>query len=241
LDRRDFIRLFAAGIANLSAGRAAAAWPVAPLAQQSSPSSPPLLPLFPLPLVLFPEADLVLHIFEERYKQMVRDCLLNRWEFGILLAQPDKIETVGCTAGITEILRSYRNGEADILVQGRRRFNLTKTNREKSYLRGEVEFFQDDENDQPVDLLQRQAGELMDRLAALMREKEPAFELPEFSSGKHLSYQIMAVVPADLAARQRLLALRSEHGRLVQVNLHLQQVIEILEKGPGAAAPKSRA
>ena len=256
MHRRDLIRLFAAGVAGLCAQRALPAGlllPAAPSAApglfaagvaplQSSPDSESLLPLFPLPLVLFPEIEIVLHIFEERYKLMIRECLLNQLEFGILLMRPDGFETVGCTAAITEILRSSRNGELDILVEGRRRFEISNLNRQKPYLRGEPTFFEDDESDAPVDSLQQQAIEFYDRLVELLRARDPAVKAPAVSRNVgYISYQIMTSVPTDHASQQRLLTLRSERDRLVQVILHLQQLIEILEQRPGAAAPKSRA
>jgi Lon protease-like protein len=238
------IRLFATGLTSLWAGGAGAAVRLpasGPQPQQSRTTTPPLLPLFPLPLVLFPETQLILHIFEERYKRMIRDCLLNRWEFGILLAGSNRVEPVGCTAAITEIIRSYRSGEMDILVEGRRRFELSRTNRDQPYLRGEVEFFDDDESDAPVDLLQEEARQLHGRLIELLRAKDPALNPPEFSTRmRYLSFQIMASVPADHPTKQRLLTLRSEHDRLVQVILHLQQVIDVLEKGPEAVSPEGR-
>jgi ATP-dependent Lon protease len=257
LKRREIIRLFAATAVGLGASRIlptvpglasaaarapeSAAPPIAPVLQDSS-ATEPLLPLFPLRLVLFPESELALHIFEERYKQMIRDCLLHGWEFGIVLMRGDSFETVGCTAGITEILRSYRNGELDILVRGKRRFEISKLNREKPYLRGEAAFFEDDENDPPSEALQQQATEHYTRLVELLRAKDPAIDPPALSlQVGHLSFQIMTAIPADHDSQQHLLALRSEHDRLVQVILHMQQVIDFLENGSGAAAPKGRA
>ena len=256
MQRREIIRLFAAGAAGLYARRliSGGAWwasaagaapnPSAgiPPPVQSALSSNPLLPLFPLPLVLFPESDLVLHIFEERYKQMIRDCLLNRWEFGILLMRVDGFETVGCTAAITEILRSYRNGELDILVRGKRRFEISKLNREKPYLRGAAAFFEDDASEPPSESLQQEATEHYDRLSELLRADDPSLKPPALSLHVgHLSFQIMTAIPADYSSQQRLLTLRSERDRLVQVILHMQQLIEFLEKGPEGIAPKSRA
>ena len=210
--------------------------------QEGADSADPLLPLFPLPLVLFPQADLVLHIFEERYKLMIRECLLNRWEFGILLMAPSGIENVGCTAAITEIIRGYRNGEMDILVQGRRRFRVSNWNQEKAYLRGEAEFFDDNEGEQHPEQLKQQARELYERFARLLAEKDPSVKPPALSPEvQRSSFAIMSAVPADHAAQQRMLVLRSERDRLVEVILHLQQLIDLVEKGPESLTPKSRA
>ena len=69
-----------------------------------------LLPLFPLQVVLFPRVILPLHIFEDRYKQMIGECLEKRWEFGVVLARDNSLENTGCTASISEVVRKYEDG-----------------------------------------------------------------------------------------------------------------------------------
>lgn len=77
------------------------------------------IPLFPLNVVLLPGASLPLHIFEPRYRLMVRHCLTHKTEFGMILAQDSNVATVGCTAQIVQTLRAYPTGESDILTEGR--------------------------------------------------------------------------------------------------------------------------
>src|SRR5215469_12632273 len=71
---------------------------------------PDRIPLFPLNVVLFPGEQLPLHIFEPRYRRMVRDCLDTTSPFGMLLAMDDGITRVGCTAEILEIIKRYPDG-----------------------------------------------------------------------------------------------------------------------------------
>ena len=78
-----------------------------------------LLPLFPLEVVLFPRADLALHIFEDRYKELIADCLEHQWEFGVVLLQENSLANIGCTAAISEVARKYDDGRMDIVVRGR--------------------------------------------------------------------------------------------------------------------------
>src|ERR1700740_2272507 len=80
---------------------------------------PVRLPLFPLNVVLLPGADLPLHIFEPRYRQMVKSCLENKTEFGMLLSLPKGVARVGCTAEILEVVKRYPDGRMDILTIGR--------------------------------------------------------------------------------------------------------------------------
>lgn len=119
--------------------------------------SPPLLPLFPLSLVLLPDMSLPLHIFEDRYKEMMADIIPAGAEFGIVLAKNDGIVNVGCTAVVKNVFRRYEDGRLDLMVAGRRRFVISNLDQDKPYLRAEIEFFADDHTaqDPNPDLRQR--------------------------------------------------------------------------------------
>ena len=104
-----------------------------------------LLPLFPLQLVLLPGAGLPLHIFEERYKEMIGEAINDGTEFGIVLASEKGIVNTGCTAVVQRVVNRYDDGRMDIIARGRRRFEILLLNEEKNYLRGAVEFFDDED------------------------------------------------------------------------------------------------
>jgi Lon protease-like protein len=104
-----------------------------------------LLPLFPLQVVVFPRTRLPLHIFEERYKEMVGEAVRDQSEFGIVLAKEDGILNAGCTVVVEKVLKTHPDGRMDIMTRGVRRFEIVMVNQEKSYLRGEVSYFDDDE------------------------------------------------------------------------------------------------
>ena len=86
------------------------------------------MPLFPLECVLLPEELLPLHIFEERYKQMIGACLeaqersSGQQQFGGVLAKEGEMNTVGCSARVVKVARQYEDGRMDILSRGTRRF-----------------------------------------------------------------------------------------------------------------------
>ncbi len=80
---------------------------------------PERIPLFPLNVVLLPGADLPLHIFEPRYREMVKNCLEEKSEFGMLLSLPKGVARVGCTAEILDVVKRYEDGRMDILTAGR--------------------------------------------------------------------------------------------------------------------------
>ena len=254
--RRDVIRFLAAAGGWAQWTRIGGALlPLSVTATQDKPEkNTPLLPLFPLPLVLFPGVNLPLHIFEPRYKEMIADCLQNHWEFGILLARDERVENIGCTASISEVLRRYPDGRMDILVHGRRRFEVALLNREKSYLRGRPEFFLEDlpssvdsQDKALVDpnesKLRLEAVRLHGRLMKMLAESpsDPTQEEPRVPQGSkpepsfdpnvpRLSFQMMSEFPADLEWKQKLLEIRLERERLVRVIDYLERLIDYIEE-----------
>lgn len=169
-----------------------------------------LLPLFPLQVVLFPRTALPLHIFEERYKTMIGDVLRGNSEFGVVQAGEKGIVNTGCTASIEKVIKTYPDGRMDLFTVGRRRFEIIMLNDEKPYLRGAVEFF-DDENVDPISAdVRKRVMEAYNDILAL--EEPEILREPEMSDPQ-LSFQLAQLVP-DLDFRQILLATRSEAERM---------------------------
>jgi hypothetical protein len=100
------------------------------------------LPMFPLNMVLFPGETTKLYIYEERYKQMVEECLENSADFGIPYIEKGKIQKFGSEVRINRVLKTYENGALDILVEGTGLFKLlefTDVLSPKLYGAGKVE------------------------------------------------------------------------------------------------------
>ena len=202
-----------------------------------------LLPLFPLEIVLLPEEPLPLHIFEDRYKTMIGECLAaqttgrGQAEFGIVLAQGTECSTIGCTARIVNLTRKYEDGRMDILAIGKRRFEILLTNEEMTYLRGAVDYFDDEGPDTPADPEAESAIALFSEVIRKLRQaSEMPIHLPR--PYRYLSFRIAAALPWELEFKQQLLALRDEPERLrivVQAMEKLAKQIEILQKGQARA------
>ncbi len=172
--------------------------------------SAPLIPLFPLSLVLLPAMPLPLHIFEERYKEMMGDVIPAQAEFGIVLAKEGGIVNIGCTALVDRVLQRYSDGRLDLLAVGQRRFRITSLDEEKAYLRAEVEFFNDEDvREVPVDLKDKAAAAY--RTLLKLEDPEESGE-PKFDSAR-MSFQLAQLI-LDLDKRQTVLSLRSEVERL---------------------------
>jgi hypothetical protein len=82
------------------------------------------IPMFPLNLVILPGETKPLHIFEERYKQLVSDCIQNNAHFGIPFVHQKSIGDYGIEVKIKNIVKTYDNGEMDIIVEGLRVFKM---------------------------------------------------------------------------------------------------------------------
>ena len=172
-----------------------------------------LLPLFPLQVVLLPGGQLPLHIFEDRYKEMMGEVIEERLEFGVVLAGEKGIVNTGCTATVDRVLRKYPDGRMDILTLGRRRFEILLLNDERAFLRGAVEFFDDEEGASATAEMQRRAIDGYNQLQALASNSP--LEAGE-ASGAQLSFRLAQPVE-DLGLRQSLLATRSEADRIRQL------------------------
>ena len=180
-----------------------------------------LIPLFPLQLVVFPRVHLPLHIFEDRYKEMVGDAIRDGAEFGIVLAKEDGILNAGCTVMVEKVLEMYPDGRMDILTCGQRRFEIVSLNEEKEYLQAEVEFFDDDDlAPVPAELRDRALSNYraLSRLASARGHSDPDLE------DRQVSFQVAQTVP-DLDFLSMILRDRSESARLRQFNQYLAEYL----------------
>src|ERR1700752_5278105 len=82
------------------------------------------IPMFPLNMVVLPGESVKLHIYEERYKQLINDCLDNEAHFGIPFSINGKVKTFGVEVSIKKVIKIFDNGEMDIMVQGERVFTI---------------------------------------------------------------------------------------------------------------------
>jgi Lon protease-like protein len=180
-----------------------------------------LIPLFPLQVVVFPRTPLPLHIFEERYKEMVGNAVRDNSDFGMVLAREEGIVNVGCTVLVDKVNQRYPDGRMDILTRGQWRFEVRSLNEEKDYLQGEVDLFDDDDFEPvPEDL----------RTAALAHYKQLRLLYPEGERGEpnledpQLSFQLAQSL-SDLEFLHSLLRQRSEAARLKRLNEYLAEYI----------------
>lgn len=173
------------------------------------------IPLFPLGLVLLPDMLLPLHIFEQRYRQMIAECIADDKPFGIVLFDGQSIRSVGCMARITEVVKRYDDGRMDIMTRGKERFVIQELVEDKAYMEAQVYFF-DDGEETASDALQKvveNALHVLQEMVDLDTGFDPAM-LKDRIGAKRLSYAIAAIEGFSAAERQALLEMTSSSDRL---------------------------
>ncbi|HVI77091.1 MAG TPA: LON peptidase substrate-binding domain-containing protein [Candidatus Acidoferrum sp.] len=184
-----------------------------------------LLPLFPLDVVLLPGTPLPLHIFEPRYKEMIRECIDNDAPFGVIRATDEGIADVGCTAEIITVTKEYPDGRLDLIAEGRKRFEVMEVNQERSFLRAEILMVPDEPGiavpEEKVRAVQLHLEVLS--LAGAVQDLSAADQ-------NQLSFYLAGSLPLDLDFKQKLLAMRSEGERIRVVADYLEGILPKLKR-----------
>ena len=184
----------------------------------------PLLPLFPLEVVLFPGAPLPLHIFEPRYKEMINECLEQKRPFGMVRVKENALAAIGCSATILNVIKKYEDGRFDIAAEGVQRFEIESLNQERSYLQGEVTFF-DDEPSQVGSEPKEKLIQLHEQLFSILGQ---AAEVER--DAPSLSFHLASELPVDLDFKQALLEMKSEAERIETLTEYYRATIPKVEK-----------
>ena len=177
------------------------------------------IPIFPLDVVLFPGMSLPLHIFEPRYKQMIRRCLLDKLEFGMILAEKEKVATTGCTATIAQVVKQYPDGKIDIIVRGGTPFHVKELYDDKSYYEALAEIIE--ELRAPYPPISKELAEVYEQCHWLIFNSAPK-RVPSESKISP-AYFIADSLPLDLDDKQTLLELRDEAERQNQLFEQLKE------------------
>jgi Lon protease-like protein len=174
-------------------------------------------PLFPLGMVLLPSEVVPLHIFEERYKLMIGDCLERESEFGIVWLSDDGLSEVGCTARVTQVLAELEDGRMNILIAGGRRFRLLRRIDDMPYPAGDVQMVDDEDPASEEDaaelaLAAEARGRYADLVELVTDERPSADDLEDLDA-----FGMAATIEFDARSKQALLEIRTERERLVHV------------------------
>jgi Lon protease-like protein len=196
------------------------------------------LPLFPLNVVLFPGAELPLHIFEPRYLRMINECHQQKQPFGVVLVRPESEPlreepfSVG-TMAMIEALDRMEDGRMNLIARGSQRFRILSQHREKPYLSGIVEIYNDvDEEQAPLNRLAERARQLfqkyLEALLAVIGRADLDFILPD--EAEDLSHFIVHLMDIQDQEKQQMLELTSTTLRLEKEILILRREVPFMHE-----------
>jgi ATP-dependent Lon protease len=179
--------------------------------------------LFPLGIVLLPTERVPLHIFEDRYKELIGECLDADREFGLVFADDDGMRATGTRAAVVEVLERFPDGRLNVVVEGKDRFRILHPTSGRSFDTAEVEAVPDQE--EAGTNAEEQLGECLQayrRLADAAGAEPDEFD-PDAGS---VAFQIASVIDFAPEVKQELLELPSESQRLVKLADLLDQAVD---------------
>jgi Lon protease-like protein len=183
------------------------------------------LGLFPLNTVLLPGEQAPLHVFEDRYKDLIGECLDEGGEFGLVLADEDGIREIGTRAGVVEVLERFPDGRLNIVVEGRDRFRLVELTEGRSYMTAEVDELEDELDDPSAEEVEQCLAayrRVLDAAGADLEDLDPKAD--------SIAYQIAARVDFGTDVKQGLLELRSERQRVLRLAPMLDKAAEAVAR-----------
>lgn len=183
------------------------------------------IPIFPLSIVVYPHEELNLHVFEEQYKQMIKDCFEQKKPFGVPVVIDNNITEWGTLMEITEITKVFKTGEMDVRTKGKKVFRILEIINEipeKLYRGAIVSYPHNHEHGKRL---------LMNKLIATIKELHRLLKV-----GKPLketeqvlwSYDVAHSVGLTLQEEYELLTFMNELHRQEYLKRHLAKVIPVV-------------
>jgi len=179
------------------------------------------LPLFPLNLVLLPSEEITLHIFEDKYKEMITNCINDNEDFGIILKSMKRKSTIGCTAQIIDVIFQDNNSEYDILIRGGSRFAVIKSKpNNKNLLYGDISIL-NEENNKPDKYLIK---EVQDKYLQILLNHKLGKNI-EIEMNRTISYDFTKKIILPNNLKQTFLEIHDEVDRMIFLNNLFDKVI----------------
>lgn len=185
------------------------------------------LPFFPLNLVVYPNENLNLHIFEPRYKQLINDCMEQKITFGIPSFIDEKITSYGTEVEVISIEKTYKDGALDIKTKGLQIFKILDFEKEapkKLYAGGMVEIVSNEEI--APEEMTRELLNLLKKLYDILKVNVSI----TISSFKMLSYQLAHKIGLSLSQQYEMLEMTSERERQLYLLEHLRKSVPLMEE-----------
>lgn len=184
------------------------------------------IPLFPLNIVALPRERIPLHIFEPRYKRMIKDRIKTGAPFGIVLRDEKGVKSIGCSVKIIRVLKEHPTGEYDIIVQGQRCFRIKDKVQENDKLWiGNVSYLEDQES-ATTDLLEKTRDQYLHILLKLGLNEDM-----ERHMSKSRSFDFIEFINLPNKIKQQLIETNDENQRLEIINRIFTGVMTMVSFG----------
>ncbi len=177
------------------------------------------IPLFPLNLVALPKEKIPLHIFEEKYKNMISDCISNKEPFGIIRIKDKKMANIGCAMNVYKVLKKYNNGEYDIICKGVERFKINKIDKQNDLWYAEVSFFNEDYKSINKEFF----DQILDKYLKILISSNAKINIQnEIDKKNSFDFTKNVILPREI--KQIFLNLNNEKERLEFINQFLDSI-----------------
>ena len=184
------------------------------------------MPLFLLNIVAVPKERIPLHIFEPRYKRMIKDSIKTGDPFGIVLKDDKGVKSIGCSVKIIRVLKEHPTGEYDIIVQGQQCFRIKAKVQENDQLWiGKVTYLEDQES-VPADLLEKTRDQYLHILLKLGLNEDM-----ERHMSKSRSFDFIEFINLPNKIKQQLIETNDENQRLEIINRIFTGVMTMVSFG----------
>ena len=184
------------------------------------------MPLFPLNIVALPRERIPLHIFEPRYKRMIKDRIKTGAPFGIVLRDEKGVKSIGCSVKIIRVLKEHPTGEYDIIVQGQRCFRIKDKVQENDKLWiGNVTYLEDQES-ATTDLLEKTRDQYLHILLKLGLNEDM-----ERHMAKNQSFDFVELINLPNKIKQKLIETNDENQRLKVISRIFTGVMSMVSFG----------
>ena len=186
-----------------------------------------VLPLFPLGLVLLPGTRVPLHIFEDRYRVMVAECVENKSEFAMMYGTDDDFRPIGCAARVTDIVNRFADGRLNVVIMGTDRVRLIERHDDKPYISGVIERVADEAEPPNDALVTETRARYEEALKLSIGWLSPSGQAADPGE---LSYTIASALSLPPDQQQSLLEQTSIGERFTIVNTILEETLDQLRE-----------
>ena len=177
------------------------------------------IPLFPLNIIVLPYEEVPLHIFEPRYKKMIKNSIKENSPFGIVLDNSGNIDNLGCSLYVTKIIKEYNSGEYDLIATGSKRFQILDKEKQDDLWIGEIKYI-DEKKINNKEIIKKVQNRYLELLMKLGKNKnfENYIKI-------ETSYEFLKGISLPIEFKKDMLSIDSELERLIYVNNLFKKVL----------------